>query len=55
MSCETTLREQSSSAVSPAIALQAIEIQAAIEHVRDDSQSAPEEYLEESVVPHGGE
>lgn len=30
-------------------------LQAAIEQVRKDSQEAPEEYLDESTVPHGGE
>lgn len=34
---------------------QVLGIQAAIEQVRTDSQKTPEEYLDESTVPHGGE
>ena len=30
-------------------------LQAAIEQVRKDSQDAPEQYLDETTVPHGGE
>jgi hypothetical protein len=55
MSYDSMLQEQEQALTAPVAAPALPDLQAAIEQVARDSQVAPDKYLEESTVPHGGE